>query len=122
LWHLFDRFAQVVDGLDPVKEKLRPFYFETDDLRVYGLKGNKTFLLWCRDKQNSWQTELRDGIPPRTITGAVLALGRHSELDGSSSARAFDPWMNKWKDLATDHGKITLPDFQRSIVVRGTAK
>lgn len=118
LWHHFDRFAQVVKGLDPVKEQFRPFYFETNDLRVYGLRGNKTFLCWCRDKENSWQSELRDGVAPRTIRRAALPLTQYLNPGGIAAVQSFDPWKNEWQERGT-RGEITLPDFQRSIILRG---
>ncbi len=121
LWRHFNRFAQVVKGLDPVREQFKPFYFETDDLRVYGLKGNQTFLLWCRDKENSWETELRDGIAPRTITHAVLSLHAYLNSDGIAAVRSFDPWKNEWQQRESSN-KITLPGFQRSIILKGSIR
>ncbi|HET9486922.1 MAG TPA: hypothetical protein VFO54_05790 [Chryseosolibacter sp.] len=122
LWHHFGRFAQVVKGLDPVAEGLDPVYFETKDLRVYALRGKKTILLWCRDKQNTWQTELKDSVPARTVTGSFLSadeLSGHLEFE---VLQTFDPWKNEWRDVQVDNRQIILPDFQRSIVVRGKIK
>ncbi|HEX8040632.1 MAG TPA: hypothetical protein VF490_15840, partial [Chryseosolibacter sp.] len=118
LWHHFNRFAQAVKGLNPVKEQFKPFYFETNALRVYGLRGKQTFLLWCRDKENSWQTELRDDIAPRTIHRAALPLSPYLKPGEIAAVQSFDPWRNEWQQLDSSDN-ITLPDFQRSVVLRG---
>ena len=121
LWRHFNRFAQVVSDLDPVAERLKPFYFETEDLRVYGLKGNKTCLVWCRDRKNTWEAELKDGITPRELTGIALPL----DLTGIAklhSARSFDPWKNEWKDVKISARQILLPGFRRSLVVKVNLK
>ena len=33
---------------------------------ILGLRGRHTTILWCRDRQNTWQTELAEGKPPET--------------------------------------------------------
>jgi len=122
LWHHFDRFAQVVNELNPVAEQLKPVYFETEDLRIYALKGKETLLLWCRDKQNNWETELSNGIAPRTLDGAVFPLDEALNLSGFEELQTFDPWKNEWKDLEQNGTRVVLPGFRRSIVVRGKLK
>lgn len=119
LWHHFDRFAQVVEGLDPVAEELKAFYHETEDLRVYGLRGRQTFLLWCRDNRHSWESELKNGLLPRELTGAVISAGNLFNEEELESLQAFDPWKNEWQSLEARNGEVVLPGFQRSLVVKG---
>lgn len=119
LWHHFDRFAQVVKDLDPVEEHLRPFYFETGPLKIYGLKGNKTFLLWCRDKNSTWKTELKNGIAPQEIKNAIVRLDSIAGGDKFTALRAFDPWENHWSDMVSDSVSIILPSFKRSLIIEG---
>ena len=120
LWYHFDRFAQVVKGLDPVEEHLRPFYFETGQLKIYGLKGNKTFLLWCRDKNSTWESELKNGIAPQEIKNALVRLDSIERAGKFISLQSFDPWENHWDEIVYDSVSIILPSFKRSLVVRGT--
>lgn len=53
-------------------------------LRVYSLKGRNTWLLWCRDTQNTWQTELAQGKTPEVLHDVVI------ELPGKRDARSVE--------------------------------
>lgn len=106
LWWHFARFAKAVQGLDPVAENFKPFYTETRRLRVYGLRGKATTVVWCRDKASDWQSELVDSNPPQLITGEKLNFL-------PANASCYLPWDDKTLPM-TNH---TLPPFIRSIVV-----
>ena len=99
-----------MEGLDPVAEDFRPFRTETKDLRVYGLKGRRTTVLWCRDKANTWEAEYHRGIAPQTLEGVVLPF---------NSQKGFSVYL-PWEDrsVAIPAGPCKLPPFQRSCVVR----
>jgi hypothetical protein len=118
LWWQFARFAEAVEGIDPPAEASEPLMIEHPRLRVYVLHGKRTMLAWCRDKQNDWRSELRDGLAPETLTAEVVDFS--SCLPGSATGtwRTYDPWTDRWQDSTADHGKLTLPTFRRSIVVR----
>ena len=64
-------------------------------------------MLWCRDKENTWENELVRGKSPKIISGEMIPL------DGEFVC--YLPWENRWTDVAKD-GR--LPDFTRSIVVK----
>ena len=112
LWHHFRRFAAAVEGIDPVAERFVPFYTETHRLRIYGLRGKTQNLLWCRDKNNSWERELRDRIPPETIAGEKIPV----ESDGE--CRCYLPWEDRLETVPATGGHCKLPAFKRSIVIR----
>ena len=114
LWHHFGRFAETVKGLDPAAEGFEPSMATHDRLRVYVLKGKRTLLAWCRDSKNDWMTELRDGQKPETLRGVTVDLGSIK----ARSAWVYDPWTNKRSKVAVRGGKVRLPEFSRSIVVR----
>ncbi len=118
LWWHFGRFAEVVGGLDPPAEGFAPCMLHHDRLRVYVLQGRRTTLLWCRDVQNTWRSELAEGKAPAVVTGAVLNLVQLEGISRNGSARAYDPWSNEWKPVEISGGRLTLPGFKRSIVVR----
>ena len=120
LWFHFGRFNEVIRGIDPVSENFVTSRSETDDLRIYILKGNKTILIWLRDKNNTWQTELRDGIAAGLISALSLDL-KAAGIDASShSVEVYDPWADRWSEVKIDGGTVVLPGFKRSLLLRIT--
>jgi len=107
LWWHFRRFARAVEGIDPAAEHFRPFHTETRRLRIWGLRGARTTLVWCRDKLNTWERELVRGEAPKTLSGERLPFG------GEFSC--YLPWDDRWTDAMKGNA---LPDFARSIVVK----
>ncbi len=107
LWWHFSRFAEAVKGVDPAAERFRPFHTETRRLRIWGLRGTTTTLLWCRDKSNDWEGELVRGTAPSTISNERIPFG--------GTLKCYLPWEDRWTDVAAGE---PLPDFRRSIVVR----
>jgi len=118
LWWQFGRFAQAVTEIDPPAERFRPIRIEHPRLRIYALAGRRTLLLWCRDKQNTWRTELAEGKEPERLTGQTIHLPAEILTQGSASARIYDPWVNAWSEVRIASGESTLPPFVRSVVVR----
>jgi hypothetical protein len=117
LWWHFGRFAEVVRDLDPPAEHFEPQELVHPGLYVYALRGIRTTLIWCRDKENTWQTELAEGKPPQTIRDAVLRLPQDWQVEKAKTIQCYDPWKNRWQEIRRGN-PISLPDFQRSLVVR----
>lgn len=118
LWYHFARFAEAAKDVDPAGEDFDPVELAHPRLRVYALKGTHILLAWCRDANNTWRTELQEGRPPETIRGATVDVRELiGALDGTD-VRFYDPWKGKWTTGSVDRGRITLPDFTRSIVFR----
>ena len=118
LWFQFDRFAEAITGIDPSAEAFEATRIDHPRLRIYVLKGRHTLLAWCRDKQNTWKTELTQSEPPATVSGAVIpqtAVGR--DLDGVA-VDFYDPWSNRWTRGRVEGNSIFLPDFTRSLVFK----
>jgi hypothetical protein len=116
LWHHFARFAEVLKQLDVPGEHFQPMQIENPRLRVYVLAGQQTTLIWCRDRQNTWQTELVEGQSPAPVTESLdlrIYTGRAAGLKG----RAYDPWQGKWSDLQITGKTCELPQFTRSVVL-----
>ena len=109
LWWHFGRFARAVEGVDPAAEHFRPFHTETRRLRIWGLRGKRTTLMWCRDKMNTWESELVRGEAPKTVSGEKLPI--------ACRFTCYLPWEDRWTDAAK--GNI-LPDFTRSVVVKAS--
>ncbi len=112
LWFHFGRFAAAVEGLDPPAENFQTFEIDHERLYLYGLKGKTNTLLWCRDKQNTWKTELEDETEPETLKGLDIALDAKGKR-----VRFYDPWENRWTDGQSNGETIVLPSFRRSLVV-----
>ena len=114
LWFHYRRFNNAIESIDPVKEKFIPFTMSSDSIRYYGVEGEQTTMIWCRDALSNWMTELRDGILPAARENVFLDLpaGRNY-----SSAKAYDPWGDKWIKVKVENNRVALPPFTRSLVV-----
>jgi hypothetical protein len=118
LWYHYKRFSESVKDINPAEEKFVASKSETDNLRIYRLTGAKTILLWIRDKRNTWQSELRDGVAPVTVAGYQLDLTDTGLNNSHGEITTYDPWQDRWENAVTEGLKISLPDFKRSLVVR----
>lgn len=116
-WFQMQRFANAVEGIDPAGEKFEPVRLDVDGLRVYVLKGADTTFAWCRDTESTWQSELRDGIPAKTLKGKKIDFGSLSGGREVKNVRTYDPWKDEWAGAPAD-ANVGLPDFVRSIVVK----
>ena len=116
LWHHFARFAEAVKNVDVPGERFKTMQIETPRLRVYVLKGQRTTLVWCRDRENTWRTELEAGQPPAPVKASLDLTGLAS---GSATVkgRAFDPWRGLWSDLQIVNKTCDLPQFTRSLAL-----
>ena len=118
LWHHFGRFAETVKGLDPAAENFIPTMVPHSRLRIYVLKGQKTRLAWCRDRQNDWMSELEQEKPAEVIENCRIDFA--PVLGGLPLRRIqyYDPWRGMWHDGKAAEQVISLPPFSRSLVVR----
>ena len=116
LWYHFGRFAEVVKQVDVPAEHFRPLVQETARLRVYALKGEHTSLIWFRDRENTWQTELEAGEAPVPVNESV-GLSFCANNSEPFTARVYDPWRGMWSGLQVTNGICRLPEFTRSLVL-----
>ncbi|MBK8504617.1 MAG: hypothetical protein IPL46_21860 [Saprospiraceae bacterium] len=118
LWYHYQRFSEASEGIDPIEEAFVPSIIATDSLRIYQLRGKKTNLLWLRDSNNTWQSELDHGIPAQTRQGVQLLAADLGISTLPNSMDVYDPWQNIWSKISRDDLRFRLPDFKRSIIVR----
>ena len=118
LWFQFGRFAETVRGLDPVAEAFEASMIPHERLRVYVLNGKRSLLAWCRDTKNTWESELKNGEKPELLRGMQVDFGPALSGKSPHSVRVYDPWANRWSNAKLKGGKLALPEFSRSIVVR----
>ena len=122
LWYHFQRFNEVIKGINPIEEKFMPAKAETSAVRIYLLKGKKTTLIWLRDKKNNWESELQKGIVPGMLHGIQLNLRELGIMASLEKIEVYDPWKNSWTSVEKVDPAFVLPDFKRSIVVRVSSK
>ncbi|MEP7320864.1 MAG: hypothetical protein ABI761_03055 [Saprospiraceae bacterium] len=118
LWYHFKRFSEAVKDINPIVEKFIPSKSESDDLRIYQLKGEKTVLIWVRDKNNYWKSELEEGKIPVTLKDIHLELSNLSLDKYKGKIAIYDPWKNTWQKMEAIQNQIILPDFKRSLVIK----
>ena len=118
LWYMFGRFNNAIKGINPLIENFQPTEFEIPSCRSYMLKGNKTILIWSRDTQSDWRTELIEDRKPSIIESAIkIAELGVSEKD-IKSIQVYNPWTDKWSKGKVMDQSIKLPPFTRSVVVK----
>lgn len=114
LWWHFTRFNEAINGFDPVSENAVPIrVVAQNDLKIYGLRGKKTTLIWVRDNASNWKTELEENRPAEAISGRSIK----PELPISKKLSFYDPWTGKWTKGRPGE-TISLPTFSRSIVIK----
>ena len=118
LWFQYARFAETVRGLDPPAEAFKPSMLPHPRLRVYVLSGTRTLLAWFRDSKNTWESELKNGEKPERLNGMTVDFSPVLSGKAPRSVQIYDPWANRWSKTRLKNGKLALPDFARSIVVR----
>lgn len=118
LWHHFSRFAEAIEGLDPPAENFRPVRIDHPRLRVLALNGSRTLLAWCRDGQDTWQTELAEGRPPEVLRAQSIEIPLPPDQLAVATVTFYDPWTQKRGELTVQGNRVELPEFSRSIVVR----
>ncbi|MDO4574432.1 MAG: cellulase family glycosylhydrolase [Planctomycetia bacterium] len=114
LWWQIGRFTRSIAGVNPIAEKLEPFYAEAAPVRIYGLKGKKSTLVWLRDSEYDWQRELLDKQPAVTRENLSVSI---PALEGKT-VTAYDPWLDRDVEVTQDGKNILLPKFRRSIILR----
>jgi len=118
LWYHYARFKHAISGLNPVVEKFKPFVLKKPNLNYYGLKGMHTTVIWCRDQNSNYKTELVQRIAPLAVEGQRLLLKEIQPNHRFRKARAYDPWTDKWVNLKIIKDAIKIPTFVRSIVIK----
>jgi len=114
LWWQIGRFTEAIKGVNPIEEAFEPFTSEQNNLRLYGLKGAKTTLIWIRDAENDSKKELVEKKPVETRKNVTV------KLDGitTETLDCYDPWTNTHTELKVQDGMVSIPVLKRSCVLR----
>lgn len=116
LWWMFARFAQCLRGIDAAAEHFKPFVVSTtpEQLRVYGLQGCSTVMLWVRDARDDWRSRFEAHRPPQQLVGQSF---NSPTLADYTAAQCYSPCTDTWIDASITNSQIELPPFTRSMVV-----
>jgi hypothetical protein len=117
LWYHFARFGEAVKGIDPIADCFIPTKLYHYRLRVYALVGKKTILAWCRDINNDWQSEFREGKKPEEISNEKIDFSSLIPERSVKKISLYNPWQNKWT-TAAKNSIVTLPSFKRSLLIK----
>jgi len=118
LWWHYGRFAAALMKVDPPAEDFEPLMIEHPRLRVYVLKGRRTVLAWCRDARNTWESELKRGEKPEVLRNVEVDLGAALAGRKARPAEVYSLWNGERAQARVRSGKVRLPAFTRSVVVR----
>ena len=116
LWYHYQRFQNAIKGIDPVKERFTPYTFQHQGVRSYGLRGKGQTIIWCRNGEDNWKTELQQGIPAKVKTGYSLDLAQTGR-NNARNARIYDPWKDTWVTVPVSGNRIQVPPFLRSVII-----
>lgn len=117
IWWQFGRFAEAIKNFDPVAEKVVPIRLDQQHFRAYALKGKNTVLIWIRDMNSNWKTELVEKINPPVNQGITFDCWPMHTAE-NTKVSIYDPWTNKWTPGELISNKISLPPFIRSLVIK----
>ena len=120
LWWHFKRFSETVKEINPISEHFEPTFYETKDVRIYALNGKNTTLVWCRDVNSNWRTELVEKIKPSILNTSVSTENLSIASKNIKTVNIYDPWKGKWTSGKVSGKFIPIPPFSRSIVLKIT--
>lgn len=118
LWFQIGRFSEAIKNINPVAERFEPFYEEQNSLRIYGLRGRHTTLVWLRDSLSDSRSELVEGKPAQMRKNLSVILPEN--IPSFKTADFYDPWKNTHAQLSAKSRTVTIPALKRSGVLRIT--
>lgn len=71
-----------------------------------------------RDVNSDWRSELERGEKPATVRAKTLDFSNIVRARKVAKAWTYNPWTDKTEPAEVKDGKIALPDFRKSLVVR----
>lgn len=120
-WWQYARFNEAIKKVNVLEEGFKPVKSSSDDVNFYALVGKKNTMIFCRDMRNTWQSEFVEGMPPEVRSGVEIDLSQFmgdEKIKEIKRVRIYNPWTDKWSKSRVSNGKIRLPKFSRSVVVR----
>ncbi|MDY0099691.1 MAG: hypothetical protein RBR81_10860 [Bacteroidales bacterium] len=81
-------------------------------------QGRANAFLWIRDKNNYWESELKNRQLPMELKDIQIDLKLAGIEGPAGKITVYDPWEDEWKKVKRTGQKILLPDFKHSLVIR----
>ena len=108
---MFGSIARYVDGIRWDREGFEALAGTvqggTRTVVPYGLRGDRTLLVWLKDDAFQWNTP-----NDADVTGATLTV------EGRWCGHWYDTWAGKWQRAVTFDGRVAVPTFRRDIALR----
>jgi hypothetical protein len=79
--------------------------------------GSKNILAWCRDVNNDWKSEFKEGKKPLEITNAKTDFTSLVSPKQIKIVSSYDPWKDEWAAMGKD-SVVSLSRFKRSLVIK----
>lgn len=125
LWYHIGRFSRAIAGVNPITERFEPSFERQEEVRVYGLRGKTTTLIWVRDSVFDWKKELIENQPAIERKNLTVKWPGLKTEGGKGKAKTtvsvYDPWSDQMETLPADcvsESSVVLPRFCRSAVIR----
>jgi len=116
LWAGYKPLADVIAGVQLDAEQFEPKNLSTETFWALALCGKTHLLVWLRNKADTWQAVLRDGVEPGLVREACIDLQRLGIASGDVAV--YSQWPEDIGPATLADGVLALPDFRYGLVLR----
>lgn len=116
LWGAYRSFADLVAGVKLDQERFRPLDLTSEAMWAFALLGSEHFLIWVRNRADSWHRVLRDDQQPQVLRGQRLDLGKLGLR--ARRVSTFWPWRDGDGEAALKDGLLHLPPFRHGLLIK----
>jgi len=112
LWDQFRPFVEMLDGIALDREDFQPIDLSSPDAWCLALKGKHTTLVWVRNRADSWQAVLRDGLDPAPAS-IEINLGAFIQV------QSFCSWQDEeLSGIYCEGGTIRIEKIRHGLMLR----
>ncbi|MFO7902185.1 MAG: hypothetical protein R6U98_05965, partial [Pirellulaceae bacterium] len=101
-------------GIAPAAEGVESLRLFQPRPRVYMLKGTRTSLRWCRDKENTWGAEVAENRAPEQLQDMLVPLKEVVPLAAQGRGKKLGVWF-----FGHPRGGVTQPPVQLAEFLAG---
>jgi hypothetical protein len=116
LWQLYEPFTDLIEDIRPDEENFEPLDLSNNDVWCLALKGNKHWLVWARNREDTWWKVLRDQQRPDRVRKQTFDLTEYNIED--AKLETIRPWPERGGQATYRNGKLRLPTFRWGLLVR----
>ncbi|MFZ4776207.1 MAG: cellulase family glycosylhydrolase [Terrimicrobiaceae bacterium] len=119
LWHGYKALSDLLQDVQPDREKYEALELSTPEAWVYVLSGRSSLLGWVRNRKDTWQNVLRDGKISAPVEGLNLDVSTLKLGDSQQPIELFRPWPADASGQPKQVGhNILFPDFTHGFLFR----